>query len=50
MKNRRSSIEFSHPKRVNEPQRVSVKSTRDALLEKIEFEADNTNKELAILY
>lgn len=34
-------IEFSQPKRVNEPQRVSVKSTRDALVDNIEYGSDD---------
>ena len=43
-------IEFSRPKRVNEPHRVSMKCTRDAILENIERETDKMNKELSILY
>ena len=43
-------IEFSRPKRVNEPHRVSMKCTRDAILESVESETDKMNRELGILY
>ena len=46
----KEGIEFTRPTRVNEPHRVSMKCTRDALLKNVENESVSMNRELSILY
>lgn len=43
-------IEFSRPTRLNEPQRVSIKCSRDVLLAQAESENENMTRELTSLY
>ena len=44
------SVEFHKPKRVNEPERVTLKHTRDAVIQQMEDTGGSSKEDMVILY